>query len=248
MPCIQTATNSGGAPAFSGPHKTEADCLKACVEGACCQGTTCTVRRKCECQGTGQTFNGEGTTCSPNPCGTSCKKCGAGLSTWCQSPACIPRFLNLTYSYSAPVRFDSGFGNRYIGAFSASALVTLSGMIDGTYPCGFYGFSTSDPVEAAKFNAGTFGVSIDTRGNYSLSHSCRLVLDGTYSGPQGVWPLYRPTTGSTVGERPVIFGDYGSFEFTPAASGYCYQSGRAISFNNPNGAMTVSVVGSYGDM
>jgi len=50
MPCIKTATNSGGAPANSGPHKTEADCLKACAEGACCEGTTCTVRPKCQCK------------------------------------------------------------------------------------------------------------------------------------------------------------------------------------------------------
>ena len=68
MPCIQSATNGGGAPSFAGPFKTEADCLKTCAEGACCEGDVCTVRRGCECQGAGQVFKGVGTTCTPNPC------------------------------------------------------------------------------------------------------------------------------------------------------------------------------------
>jgi hypothetical protein len=36
--------------------------------GACCEGTTCSVKPQCQCQGTGKTFKGVGTTCSPNPC------------------------------------------------------------------------------------------------------------------------------------------------------------------------------------
>jgi hypothetical protein len=37
-------------------------------KGACCEGTTCTVKPQCQCQGTEQTFKGVGTTCTPNPC------------------------------------------------------------------------------------------------------------------------------------------------------------------------------------
>jgi hypothetical protein len=69
MPCTQSATNAGGAPAFSGPFTTEADCINRCAEGACCDGTACTVRRQCECLKLGHVFQGVGTTCSPNPCG-----------------------------------------------------------------------------------------------------------------------------------------------------------------------------------
>ena len=72
MPCIQSATNGGGAPSFAGPFKTEADCLKTCAEGACCEGDVCTVRRGCECQGAGKVFKGVGTTCAPNPCACYC--------------------------------------------------------------------------------------------------------------------------------------------------------------------------------
>ena len=72
MPCSQrtTLTNQTGftiSPS-SGGYATEADCLQACKEGACCEGATCTVKPQCQCQGTGKTFKGVGTTCSPNPC------------------------------------------------------------------------------------------------------------------------------------------------------------------------------------
>ena len=57
-----------GSQSFYAPFTTEAECLQACREGACCEGTTCSVKPQCQCQGTGKTFKGVGTTCSPNPC------------------------------------------------------------------------------------------------------------------------------------------------------------------------------------
>jgi len=69
MPCYQSANVPPGFVTAGRPsYTTEADCLKACQEGACCSGTTCTVKPQCQCQGTGQTFKGPGTACSPNPC------------------------------------------------------------------------------------------------------------------------------------------------------------------------------------
>lgn len=71
MPC-QQITNTGivynpPLSSRSGPFATEADCLNACKEGACCNGTTCSVKPQCQCQGTGQTFKGVGTTCDSLP-------------------------------------------------------------------------------------------------------------------------------------------------------------------------------------
>jgi len=71
MACRQVSTFSG-VSASSGGYTTEAECLQACKEGACCEGTTCTVKPQCQCQGTGETFKGVGTTCSPNPCECYC--------------------------------------------------------------------------------------------------------------------------------------------------------------------------------
>ena len=69
MPCYQpSALPSGLTTTGRTSYATKADCLAACKEGACCQGTTCTVMPQCQCQGTGTTFKGEGTVCTPNPC------------------------------------------------------------------------------------------------------------------------------------------------------------------------------------
>lgn len=54
---------SHDAASSSGPYATEADCLQACKEGACCEGSTCSVKPQCQCQGAGKTFKGVGTTC-----------------------------------------------------------------------------------------------------------------------------------------------------------------------------------------
>lgn len=76
MPCRQASTYNGtagsGQPGGGG-YATEADCLNACKEGACCEGTTCSIKPQCQCQGTGKTFKGVGTTCSPNPCDPCCQ-------------------------------------------------------------------------------------------------------------------------------------------------------------------------------
>lgn len=69
MPCLQVDLPQvgfldGSNPyKDSGPYATEAECLQACKEGACCEGATCSVKPQCQCQGTGKTFKGVGTTC-----------------------------------------------------------------------------------------------------------------------------------------------------------------------------------------
>lgn len=67
MACIK-ATSEAPAPEGAATYATEGDCTSACGEGACCEGTTCTVKPQCQCQGAGKVFQGIGTTCSPNPC------------------------------------------------------------------------------------------------------------------------------------------------------------------------------------
>ena len=99
MACAQYPSRTQAVAGFSGrgadgAYKTQADCLQACKEGACCEDTTCTVKPQCQCQGTGQVFKGVGTTCaslnvaccedgpvgSPPTCSikTSCECVGAG--------------------------------------------------------------------------------------------------------------------------------------------------------------------------
>jgi hypothetical protein len=56
-------------------NAVELTCCEDEAEGACCEGTTCSVKPACQCQGAGQVFKGVGTVCTPNPCDTTCKPC-----------------------------------------------------------------------------------------------------------------------------------------------------------------------------
>ena len=68
------ATNGGVQIIIDGKLATA---CAACKEGACCESNgTCNVRPQCQCQGEGQTFEGVGTTCSPNPCDPCAINCG----------------------------------------------------------------------------------------------------------------------------------------------------------------------------
>jgi len=75
MPCRQVSTFNGTA-ASSGSYRTEAECNQACQEGACCDGTSCSVKPQCQCQGAGQVFKGVGTTCATVACRCSCANFG----------------------------------------------------------------------------------------------------------------------------------------------------------------------------
>ena len=69
MPCYQASNlPSGHSTSGRAAYATEADCLNACKEGACCEGTACSIKPACQCQGTGKVFKGVGTVCSPDPC------------------------------------------------------------------------------------------------------------------------------------------------------------------------------------
>jgi hypothetical protein len=76
MTCYQSTNLPGGFTTTGRTrYTTEAECNQSCKEGACCEGTTCSVKPACQCQGEGKVFQGVGTVCTPNPCDTSCKPC-----------------------------------------------------------------------------------------------------------------------------------------------------------------------------
>jgi len=76
MPCYQQSGLPYGVTTTGRTsYTTEAECNQACREGACCEGTSCSVKPQCQCQGTGKTFKGVGTTCSGVCCITG-RCCG----------------------------------------------------------------------------------------------------------------------------------------------------------------------------
>jgi hypothetical protein len=87
MGCHHTTSLPDGVNAAGRKkYKTEAECLQACKEGACCEGATCSVKPQCQCQGTGKTFKGVGTTCEPNPCLSCCRFIDLSAG----GPTCVP--------------------------------------------------------------------------------------------------------------------------------------------------------------
>ncbi len=114
MPCRQiTGASPPSYLASDGPlrsgtaYRTEAECNQACQEGACCEGTTCTVKPQCQCQGAGQTFNGVGTTCA-----------SVSSSSCCNSQRAIA--INVTFEGWTECR---GTGERAaVDAFSVSLM------------------------------------------------------------------------------------------------------------------------------
>jgi hypothetical protein len=117
MPCRKTPPGAiGVGPHWaSGAYATEEECNQACKEGACCEGTVCTVKPQCQCQGAGKFFAGVGATCTPDPC----------LVCGCVSRTSAPQKLYARFSgFSNFVHTSSAFLSnppRPSGAESAAA-------------------------------------------------------------------------------------------------------------------------------
>ena len=85
-------------------YKNEAECNQACGDGACCEGTTCSVKPQCQCQGAGKVFKGVGTVCSSGTCNI------------CSCPE-IPLYFDLTFSnfdyeWAGPEQSLTGYGSQ----------------------------------------------------------------------------------------------------------------------------------------
>ena len=132
MPCYKTTALPNGFTTTGKPvYKTEAECNRACQEGACCEGTTCTVKPQCQCQGTGKTFKGAGTTCSPNPCTHLC-------SASCSAPAEVRIHLLIGNAVRVPGNLilgnqtDDPYSNL-LPSWSRDCIDALPSALSGTY-------------------------------------------------------------------------------------------------------------------
>jgi hypothetical protein len=201
MPCYQsTNLPSGFTTAGRTGYATEAECLQACREGACCEGTTCTVKPQCQCQGTGQTFKGVGTTCTPNPC-SLCDASSLSVSTsgaasglyalWAQSYPCP----NQSYSVSAS---GSGVLYRNDTFILARDVCQNAGAVE---KCGFAGTYSTGSSETATVAIKFFSIGNDVR--YAVSFQIVSVSASTKSacGP----PPFAGGVGAPVDGGTAIF-------------------------------------------
>jgi len=81
MPCYQPSALPGGVSTTGRTsYRTEAECNQACKEGACCEGTSCSVKPACQCQCT------SGSCCGPDTItvdGTTGPQCRGGTKAEC---------------------------------------------------------------------------------------------------------------------------------------------------------------------
>jgi len=119
MPCYQPANFPPGFTSTGRTgYRTEAECVNACREGACCEGTTCAVKPACQCQGAGKVFKGVGTTCTPNPCCTRCVSC--------LQPDCLPQYIVISYVATFSDRVGAGLPPTLLPSRTFSNTVTLA--------------------------------------------------------------------------------------------------------------------------
>lgn len=184
MGCYHTTSLPDGVNAAGRKkYKTEAECLQACQEGACCEGTTCSVKPQCQCQGTGKTFKGVGTTCEPNPClpcqcpANSQPAFPVSMTFSCQVENAVARssqpcaasyssdFINLVNSFSvtATVSCVNG-GCSAEAALEASGQLSGSGLFDPPCAAGRYVVLTND----TKNDEYRFAASLNCNGQLAI--------------------------------------------------------------------------------
>jgi hypothetical protein len=127
MTCYQS-TNfpSGFTTTGRTAYRTEAECNQACGEGACCEGTSCTVKPQCQCQGEGKTFKGVGTVCTLGMCTYAC-------SAACAAPGEVQIQLSISNALILPsddlfVGFPDG-----LPGWSQACIDAFPSSYSGTY-------------------------------------------------------------------------------------------------------------------
>ena len=152
MTCYQsTNLPSGFTTTGRTSYKTESDCLNACKEGACCEGTTCTVKPQCQCQGAGKVFKGVGTTCAANTC-TACYGCMAQH----------PTYMTVTFSQTAPI--SGGYHESLIDLSGSYSVPSINmGTINIDLGCMFCGQFTKTYANAVVNQFGTFNLVVSFR-------------------------------------------------------------------------------------
>lgn len=194
MPCSKVDPSATAASTGQRYSKLE-DCLEACKEGACCEGTTCTVKPQCQCQGTGKTFSGVGTTCDPSPCvGACCESRAVGIDPNAGPPAyAAPRCTTTTQSGCSYLYQPSG-------ASQCGEIVTPGGASTGALCLCDFGI-------CCQFNNQPSG------GKYFVSYSgSTATYKNVCQSQGGTWVYCADGTGR-VGDYKCSLSD--PFEFNP---------------------------------
>jgi hypothetical protein len=172
MPCYQsTSLPSGVTTTGRTSYTTEADCNQACREGACCEGTTCTVKPQCQCKCASGSCCGPDTfTNSNGETGPRCRNesesaCAARGGTWRCGVFCV----GLQGDQFAGQPLGSGICTSLAGSPSAPVFKGVGTTCAGN-PCGL--------CDVTSISIGTTGTA---SGFYQSAFNANVCPDASYS-------------------------------------------------------------------
>jgi hypothetical protein len=212
MPCYQsTNLPAGGSTTGRIAYATEQECLEACKEGACCTGTTCSVRPQCQCQGAGQTFKGIGTTCTPNPCVGPCCVAGvcslktvaecASLGGTMQSGTACSCFTCGTRPVGLSVTIEQTYSTDAFSYTFAPHYGTMMPYVDESVPPSDFNYATHRYETTCSGGPVCLAINTYARlkfvGNYA--EFVFLQLGNTLFDPSISYPFYGCTVRGSVG-------------------------------------------------
>jgi hypothetical protein len=216
MPCYQSTSLPSGVTTTGRPsYTTEADCLQACKEGACCDNVGCSVKPQCQCQGATQVFKGVGTTCSAGQCNVT--TCCTSQPTRCLSNVTQAECF-AAGGYNADrdrlrgspqacckclrVRIDwCGLSITAAGAVSPERV--FGKLFDFSWNIGGYGPGPHDVMKELALGAADIDVinSLDGSGNFSAIFETRQ-NDPTFCGLYTYVFIRFPWAWADLGPRP----------------------------------------------
>jgi hypothetical protein len=192
MPCRQVSTFNGTA-ASSGSYRTEAECNQACREGACCEGTTCSVKPACQCQCTSGSCCGPDTfTNATNETGPRCRDesqadCLARGGVWRCGVPC----RQLASDPAAGLGLGSGICGSLDPPASIAPVFKGVGTTCSPNPCGCCGNGETFPAGAVTV---TVNRTLDVLAN-----------SGCGCGPGGS----SPSVATRCRDESAVFSQYG---------------------------------------
>jgi hypothetical protein len=210
------------------------DCCEDEPEGACCEGTTCTVKPQCQCQGAGKVFRGVGTVCTPNPC-SLCDSPSISIGTTGTASGFYQRAFQ-TYecpdsSYSVPA---SGSGSL---TFNDSYLNSLACSVSGATPkCSFFGSYTAQG--GSSFQAILVFFTVGNEVRFSVQVQISTFGDAARTACD--------RTGLTPGNVGFAGGGVGVYEACSGAIGTVSASGGLVVDLQSVAPLQISGGGSYG--
>jgi hypothetical protein len=198
---------------------TSSDCCCG-VTGACCVGTDCTIQTEEDCTGMGGTYQGNNTTCDPNPCGVCCTCFGTclelsqdecdGIGGVFVSGSCPDACCQNTVSHVEATLRISGSSTFNCSGFEINTTFDCTYTFSGDFdPCdGTFGFSIGDSVTdcitcsgsscspGTKTHDVTLGIQINDDGITNTTPFALIFctcggIDSGYATTLG--PAYRPT-------------------------------------------------------